>query len=56
MAGSRLKESLGVIYAPNYVDNMLARHSYFRAIREHILAQLALSKIILKRVNFTNEK
>lgn len=49
MDGSGLKEALGnKIYAPNSVDKMLSGHAYSRSIRGHILARLALSKIIFE--------
>lgn len=46
MAGSGLKEILGVIYAPNSVDKILNGHAYSRAVRGHILLYLALSTIV----------
>lgn len=56
MAGSGLKELLGVVYAANLVDKMLTGHAYARAVRGHILVQGALSQIILKQVNTSNEE
>lgn len=54
MADSGLKELLSVIYAENSVDHILTGHAYYRAIRANILTQLALIKLILKNVNFTD--
>ncbi|KYM98809.1 hypothetical protein ALC62_10473 [Cyphomyrmex costatus] len=56
MAGSGLREVLSVIYAPNSVDKLLAGHAYARAVRAHLLLQLALSKIILQTLPMTNEE
>lgn len=53
MAGSGIKELLSVIYAPISVDKILTGHAYGRAIRAHLLAQLALAKVILGDVDFS---
>jgi len=50
MAGSGIKETLSVIYAPNAVDKMLNGHAYARAVRGHTLLHLALSTIIFKDI------
>lgn len=56
MSGSGLKELLMLIYAPATVDKMLAGHAYSRAIGGHLLAYLALGKILLKSVDFTSDE
>lgn len=53
MAGSGIKELLNVIYASISVDKILTGHVYGRAIRAHLLAQLALAKVILRDVDFS---
>ena len=56
MADSGLKELLCTIYAENSVDHILTGHAYARAVRAHILTQLALVKILFKNINLTNEE
>lgn len=55
MAGSGLKELLSVICAPVSVDKMLTGHAYARAVRGHLLAQLALAKFVVKEIQLTEE-
>lgn len=50
MAGSGLKELLCTIYAENSVDKILNGHAYSRAVRAHMLINLALAHLI-----FTDE-
>lgn len=40
----------------NSVDHILTGHAYARAVRAHILTQLALVKILFKNINLTNEE
>lgn len=56
MSGSGLKELLSLIYAPISVDKMMIGHAYARAIRGHLLTHLALGRIILEMVEFTEEE
>lgn len=56
MAGSGLKEVLSLIYAPVSVDKMLTGHAYARAVRGHMLNQLALGQIILAKLDFSAEE
>ena len=56
MSGSGLKEVLSLIYAPVSVDKMLTGHAYARAIRGHLLTQLALGRIILEKIDFSAEE
>ena len=56
MADSGLKEILCTIYAENSVDHILTGHAYARAVRAHLLVQLALSKVILKNAQFSEEE
>ncbi|KAK5647880.1 hypothetical protein RI129_002772 [Pyrocoelia pectoralis] len=53
MAGSGLQQLLGTIYAPNSVIKILAGHSYARAVRAQLLVQLALGKIVMRKVTMT---
>lgn len=56
MAGSGLKEVLSLIYAPVSVEKMLSGHAYCRAIRGHLLTQLALGQIILQQIDFSDDE
>lgn len=56
MAGSGLKEVLSLIYAPVSVDKMLTGHAHARAVRGHMLTQLALGHIILAKLDFSAEE
>ncbi|KAJ8729647.1 hypothetical protein PYW08_001228 [Mythimna loreyi] len=56
MAGSGLKEVLSLIYAPVSVEKMLSGHAYSRAIRGHLLTQLALGQIILQKIDFSDDE
>lgn len=56
MAGSGLKEVLSLIYAPVSVEKMLSGHAYSRAIRGHLLTQLALEQIILQKIDFSDDE
>lgn len=56
MASSGLRQLLSLIYAPNSADMLLAGHAYARAIRGHLLVQLALSNIILEKLPMTYQK
>ena len=47
MAGSRLKELLELIYAPNAVDHILTGQAVSRAVREHILLDAVLNALLL---------
>lgn len=46
MAGSGIKEALSTIYAENTIDHIMSGRAYARAVRAHILLQLALSRLI----------
>lgn len=52
MAGSGLKDLLSVIYAPLSAEKILTGHAYARAIRAHLLTQLALARTIFKNIDF----
>ncbi|KYM96907.1 hypothetical protein ALC62_12417 [Cyphomyrmex costatus] len=54
MSGSGIEELFQLIYAENCVAKILAGHAYSRAVRAHILTHLALSKIILDSIDFTD--
>lgn len=57
MAGSGLKELQSTIYAENSVDKILNGHAYSRAVRAHMLTNLALAHLILTtEVQFTDEE
>ena len=56
MSDSGLKELLCTIYAPNSVDHILKGDAFARAVRAHLLVQLALSKVILKNVDLTDDE
>ncbi|KYN08445.1 hypothetical protein ALC62_00577 [Cyphomyrmex costatus] len=55
MQGSGLEQIFYNIYAENCVQKIMCGHAYSRAVRAHILTQLALTKIIMENINFTDE-
>eukprot|EP00794_Sanderia_malayensis_P001613 gene1613-1784_t len=50
MAGSGLKELLGLIYAPSAVDHILSGKAVARAVRAHLLVDASLNAIMLSNV------
>lgn len=56
MDGSGLKELFSEIYAPAFVDKILAGHAYSRAVRAHILVHCALVQMIITSADFTDEE
>lgn len=46
MDESGIKEALTTVYAENTMQHIMSGHPYARAVRVHILLQLALSKLI----------
>lgn len=56
MSGSGLKELFTLIYAENSVEKIMSGHAYARALRAHSLAHLALAKLIMKTISFSEEQ
>lgn len=56
MAGSGLKELLATIYAENSVEKILNGHAYSRAVRAHLLTNLALANLIFNEIQLTEEE
>ncbi|KYN19070.1 hypothetical protein ALC57_08602 [Trachymyrmex cornetzi] len=50
MEGSDINQVLSLIYTEKTVDHILYGHAYARAVRAHVLLQLALSRIIFKHL------
>ncbi|CAH1155651.1 unnamed protein product [Phaedon cochleariae] len=56
MDGSGLRDLFNVVYATASTEKMLTGHAYARALRAHILAHVALAKIVFSAVGFTTEE
>jgi len=56
MSGSGLNEILSIIYAPVSVEKMMNGHAYVRAVRGHLLVHLALGRIIMDNVKFSEDE
>ena len=50
MADSGLQELLGIVYGAGTVDSILSGKAVARAVRGHLLAQAALTNVLLKHV------
>lgn len=55
MSGSGLKDLLSIIYSPLSAEKIMTGREYARAIRGHLLCQLALAKIILENLDLSEE-
>ncbi|CAG4981622.1 unnamed protein product [Colias eurytheme] len=53
MSGSGIEDFLKLIYAENCVYKILSGHAYARAVRAHILAHTAFTKLCWTRLNST---
>ncbi|KYN50525.1 hypothetical protein ALC57_00165 [Trachymyrmex cornetzi] len=49
---SGLKEAFGTIFAENSAEKALNGHAFSRAVRGHILVQVALANVIFSYINF----
>lgn len=56
MDGSGLQDLFSVAYASASAEKMMTGHAYSRAVRAHILAHLALAKIVLSKIQFTEKE
>lgn len=56
MDGSGLQDLFSVAYAVASTEKMLTGHVYSRALRAHILARLALAKIVLSKIIFSEKE
>lgn len=56
MAGSGIRELLTTIYAENSVEKVLNGHAYSRAVRAHLLTNLALTNLIFDEIQFTEKE
>lgn len=55
MDGSGLKDLFNTIYALNSIEKIMTGHAYYRAVRAHLLAQVALMKIVMNMIKFSSE-
>lgn len=54
MAGSGLQELFSTVFAENTTEHMLTGKAYSKAVRAHMLVQLAIGKLVIDELRKTN--